>query len=173
MLIIAAYYWQSEWNPCCEPIFWAAPELWFRRWGQNSVPATLANQKVVSRKEDVWYSLHTTISTYHKDLVRTLQIRFFGLWSLWWPQTSPVRRYYNSLLSHPKLLPLWSILDRRTDNILHPLLPKFFFFSLSAQGPTRRHNSTGLAELWGGWPIELGNTILVKLKLWELVIVFN
>ena len=29
------------------------------------------------------------------------------------------------------------------------------FFSLSARGPTRRRNSTGLAELWGGWPIEL------------------
>ena len=29
-----------------------------------------------------------------------------------------------------------------------------YFFSLSAQGPTRRHNSTGLAKLWGGWPIE-------------------
>ncbi len=41
-----------------------------------------------------------------------------------------------------------------TDNILHPLLPKFFLFSLSAQGPTCRRNSTGLAELWGGWPIE-------------------
>jgi len=40
------------------------------------------------------------------------------------------------------------------DNILHPLLPKFFFFPLSARGPTRRRNSTGLAELWGGWPIE-------------------
>jgi len=35
----------------------------------------------------------------------------------------------------------------------HPLFPKFFF-SLSARGPTRRRNSTGLAELWGGWPIE-------------------
>ncbi len=31
------------------------------------------------------------------------------------------------------------------------------FFPLSARGPTRRRNSTGLAELWGGWPIELGN----------------
>jgi hypothetical protein len=29
------------------------------------------------------------------------------------------------------------------------------FSSLSARGPTRRRNSTGLAELWGGWPIEL------------------
>ncbi len=42
----------------------------------------------------------------------------------------------------------------RTDNILHPPLPKLFFFPLSARGPTRRRNSTGLAELWGGWPIE-------------------
>jgi len=41
---------------------------------------------------------------------------------------------------------------RRTDG--HPLLPKFFFFPLSTRGPTRRCNSTGLAELWGGWPIE-------------------
>ena len=32
-----------------------------------------------------------------------------------------------------------------------------FFFPLSARGPTRRRNSTGLAELWGGWPIELGS----------------
>jgi hypothetical protein len=48
--------------------------------------------------------------------------------------------------------------DRRTDNILHPLLPKFFFFPLSARGPTRRRNSTGLAELWGGWPIEQVST---------------
>ena len=35
---------------------------------------------------------------------------------------------------------------------LYPLL--LFFFPLSARGPTRRRNSTGLAELWGGWPIE-------------------
>ena len=62
--------------------------------------------------------------------------------------------FYYSLLSHPKLLPLWSVTDGRTDNILHPPLPKFFFFPLSARGPTRRRNSTGLAELWGGWPIE-------------------
>jgi hypothetical protein len=35
------------------------------------------------------------------------------------------------LLSHPNpnLLPLWSVTDRRTDNILHPLFPKFFFFT--------------------------------------------
>ena len=47
--------------------------------------------------------------------------------------------------------------DRRTEKSQHPLLPKFFFFPLSARGPTRRRNSTGLAELWGGWPIELAS----------------
>jgi hypothetical protein len=40
------------------------------------------------------------------------------------------------------------------DKVLHPLFPNSFF-SLSAWGPTHRRNSTGLAELRGGWPIEL------------------
>ena len=53
-------------------------------------------------------------------------------------------------------------------NFFTPRYLSSFFFPLSARGPTRRRNSTGLAELWGGWPIELGNTILVKIKLWEL-----
>ena len=43
------------------------------------------------------------------------------------------------LLSHPKLLPLWSVTDgqkdRRTDNIIHPPLPKFFFFFTERAGP--------------------------------------
>ncbi len=43
---------------------------------------------------------------------------------------------------------------RWTNKILHPLFPKLFFFPLSAWGPTRRRNSTGLAKLWGGWLIE-------------------
>jgi hypothetical protein len=34
-----------------------------------------------------------------------------------------------------------------------PSYLSYFFFPLSAQA-TRRRNSTGLAELWGGWPIE-------------------
>jgi len=42
----------------------------------------------------------------------------------------------------------------QTEKFQHPPLPKFFFFPLSVRGPTRRRNSTGLAELWGGWPIE-------------------
>ncbi len=57
------------------------------------------------------------------------------------------------LLSHPKLLPFWSVTDRQTDFNTHFTLTSFFF-PLSARGPTRRRNSTGLAELWGGWPIE-------------------
>jgi len=44
---------------------------------------------------------------------------------------------------------------RTVGQISTPLSPLFlFFFPLSARGPTRRRNSTGLAELWGGWPIE-------------------
>ena len=52
----------------------------------------------------------------------------------------------------------------RTDRFQHPPIPYFFFFPLSARGPTRRRNSTGLAELWGGWPIELDTT----LEFWHL-----
>ena len=47
--------------------------------------------------------------------------------------------------------------DGLTDKVLHPLFPNSFF-SLSARGPTRRRNFTGLAKLRGGWPIELGTT---------------
>ncbi len=45
--------------------------------------------------------------------------------------------------------------SRLTDKIVHPLFPNSYFFPLSARGPTRRRNFTGLAELRGGWPIEL------------------
>jgi hypothetical protein len=37
-----------------------------------------------------------------------------------------------------------------------------YFIPLSARGPTRRRNSTGLAELWGGWPIELGGAKVLR-----------
>ena len=57
------------------------------------------------------------------------------------------------LLSHPKLIPFWSVTDRQR-NLNTPCYLSSFFFPLSARGPTRRRNSTGLAELWGGWPIE-------------------
>jgi len=159
MLIIAAYYWQSEWNPCCEPIFWAALELRFRRWGQNSVPATLADQKLVSRKEDVWSSLHTTISTYHKDLVRTLQICFFDLWLLWWPQTSPVRRYVLCLCTHriPNFEFYVCIIDIKRINIelvvtfyvyadTHKEIKKNLFLG-EKRNPSERHANSNLRNL--------------------------
>jgi hypothetical protein len=47
--------------------------------------------------------------------------------------------------------------SRRTDRGTDFFTPRYlssFFFPLSARGSTRRRNSTGLAELWGGWPIE-------------------
>ena len=44
----------------------------------------------------------------------------------------------------------------RQRNFNTPCYLSSFFFPLSARGPTRRRNSTGLAELWGGWPIEQG-----------------
>ncbi len=47
--------------------------------------------------------------------------------------------------------------NRQMDNI--PCYPSFFF-PLSARGPPHRRNSAGLAELWGGWPIEWGETLL-------------
>ncbi len=60
--------------------------------------------------------------------------------------------YYSLYFLTPSFFPFK---PSQTEKFLHPLLPKFFFFPLSAQGPTRRRNATGLAELWGGWPIEL------------------
>ncbi len=43
--------------------------------------------------------------------------------------------------------------DRGTD-FFTPCYLSSFFSPLSAWGPTRRRNSTGQAELWGGWSIE-------------------
>ena len=52
----------------------------------------------------------------------------------------------------------------RTEGQRNFFTPRYLssFFSLSARGPTRRRNSTGLAELWGGWPIELGTTNMLE-----------
>ena len=41
-------------------------------------------------------------------------------------------------------------MDRQNSS---PLIPSKIN-SLSGWGPARRRNSTGLAKLWGGWPIE-------------------
>ena len=60
---------------------------------------------------------------------------------------------YYSLIIYPKLIPFWSVTDRWTD-FNTPFTLTFFFFPLSVRGPTHRSNSTGLDELWVGWPIE-------------------
>ena len=54
-----------------------------------------------------------------------------------------------------------SLLASKGGRIFSIVIPQYVssflrsvFFPTSARGPTRRRNSTGLAELWGGWPIE-------------------
>jgi hypothetical protein len=59
------------------------------------------------------------------------------------------------------------------DNILHPLLPKLFFFPLSARGPTRRRNSTGLAELWDGWLIERASLVIGNFNDFSPLLAFD
>jgi len=76
------------------------------------------------------------ISMYQKRI-----LPYFIILSTFSPQAS-------SPLSHHRRT------DRGTD-FDTPFTLTSFFFPLSARGPTRRRNSTGLAELWGGWPIEL------------------
>ena len=76
------------------------------------------------------------ISMYQKSI-----LPHFIIPSTFSPQaSSPLERYRQK--------------DGRT-TFFTPCYLSSFFFSLSARGPTRRRNSTGLAELWGGWPIEL------------------
>ncbi len=68
-----------------------------------------------------------------------------------------------SLLIYPKLILLWSVTDSGLSGcIFHHPCSLNSFFSLSTRGPTHRRNSTGLAELWGGWPIELGTTTMLE-----------
>ncbi len=77
------------------------------------------------------------------ELVCTKKVFYHTLSPTYWPQAD----------SHLEC-------SRQTDKILHPCpcsLSNFFFhWSHGALPtiPTRRRNSTGLAELWGGWPIE-------------------
>ena len=54
----------------------------------------------------------------------------------------------------PSFFPFKPSQTDRQRNLNTPCYLSSFFFPLSARGPTRRRNSTGLAELWGGWPIE-------------------
>ena len=63
--------------------------------------------------------------------------------------------YYSLYFLTPSFFP-FGVPDRRTDGRTTFFTPCYqsSFFSLSTRGPTRMCNSTGLAKLWGGWPIE-------------------
>ena len=113
-----------------------------------------------------------TFSSYH--IVQTrITFSLFAHRNSYVPKTY-FTLYHNSLLSHPKLLPFGALqTEGRMDNILHPLLPKLFFFSLSARGPTRRRNSTGLAELWDGWLIERASLVIGNFNDFSPLLAFD
>jgi hypothetical protein len=54
----------------------------------------------------------------------------------------------------PSFFPFGALQTDGRTTFFTPRYLSSFFFPLSVRGPTRRRNSTGLAELWGGWPIE-------------------
>ncbi len=97
-------------------------------------------------------SLRTTL--YIHELRRWQTFSLFALSELVCTKNVIYPILWFLLLIYSKLLPLWSITDRQTDreNSSPPVTQ--VFFSLSTWGPTCRCNSTGLAELWGGWPIK-------------------
>ncbi len=79
--------------------------------------------------------------------------------------TTGISMYQNNMLPYfiiPSTLSpqAYSLLEhsRQTD-FNTPCSLSSFFFPLSAWGPTCRRNSTGLAELWGGWLIELDTNL--------------
>jgi hypothetical protein len=100
-------------------------------------------------KFDTFSSYHSTIgiSMYQKSI-----LPYFIIPSTFSPQAS-------SPLSH----------HGRTKKFQHPLLPKFFLFSTERAGPSRRRNSTGLAELeCPGKPNLLPVCLLICRVFWFL-----
>ena len=128
--------------------------------GQSVANLTFCN---VSFNFATAISKFDTFSSYHIVRTRiakvTASFSLFALSELVCTKKVPYPIHY-SLLIYPKLILLWSVTDRRTDKVLHPLFPtpNSFFPPLSARGPTRRRKFTGLAELRGGWPIELASS---------------
>ncbi len=103
---------------------------------------------------------------YVHELQRWQTFSLFALSELVCIKKVPYPIHY-SLLIYPKLILLWSVTDGRTDwwtTFFTPCSLSSFFCPLSARGPTRRRNSTRLAKLWGGWPIELGFNLRFSTK---------
>ena len=134
-------------------MFWSK----FYIFGHHKLVLTLRSGKVwqiwrfanVSSNFATAISKFDTFSLYH--ILRTPIAKVTASFSLF--SLSELVIHY-SLLIYPELILLWSVPDRQTEKILHPLFLSSFF-SMSAWCPTCRRNFTGLAELWGGWPIEL------------------
>ncbi len=104
----------------------------------------------------IWYLLFVPHRTYTNREGDSLFLPFctIGI-SMFQKSTVPYTLFLNTYLPQAySPLERYGQIDRQTDKVLHPLFPTSFF-SLSARGPTHRRNFTGLAEMWGGWPIEL------------------
>jgi hypothetical protein len=103
-----------------------------------------------------------TFSSYHIVLTRIAKVTNFFPFC-----TIGISMCQNRILPYfiipSTFLPqAYSLLERygQTDT---PCYLSSFFFPLSARGPTRRRTSTGLAELWGGWPIEQESLLFTSL----------
>jgi hypothetical protein len=73
----------------------------------------------------------------------------------------------------PSFFPFGALQTEGQRNLNTPFALISFFFPLSARGPTRRRNSTGLAELWGGWPIEQASLVICNFNNFCLLLAFD
>ncbi len=134
------------------------------RSGQSVAILTFRN---VSFNFSTAISKFDTFSSYHIVCTQiakvTASFSLFALSELVCTKKVPYPIHYSSYLFTPSLFSFEAL---RTDSLsspfTHHLFPKFFYFPLSAWGPTRRRNSTGRAELWGGWPIELAGCVATR-----------
>ena len=77
------------------------------------------------------------------------------------------KNVFHPILLFPTYLPQASSpLEHYGQTTFFTPCSQVLFFSLGARGPTYRCNSTELANLWGGWPIEQ----VVRKKLTEIII---
>jgi hypothetical protein len=144
-----------------ENIIWLSPS-WILPSAAKAFPASVTKKIVMSRKMRRWQSLSHLPSNHSSSICRyQCKGETFSLFAL--SELDCTKNIFYPilllpLLSHPKLIPFWSVPDGQT-NFNTPCSLSSFFFPLSTRGPTRRRNSTGLAELWGGWPIELDSSV--------------
>jgi len=95
-----------------------------------------------------------TFSSYHIVHTRIAKVtNFFPFWTI------GISMYQKHILPYiiipyfltPSFFPFGAFQTDRQISTPPPVTLLLFFFPLSARGPTRRRNSTGLAELWAGW----------------------